>query len=290
MKRLLIHLVHHPLGCVGALLLIALIGTAALAPLLAPHDPLAQEIVDRLIAPAWETGDWSRALGTDGHGRDILSRIVYGARVSLLIGLAAVSISTVLGVTLGIVAGYYGRGTDMLIMRTADVQLGLPSTVLYLAIIAVFGPGLRNLIVALGVTGWVEYARVVYGSVLSIKQRQFVEAEVAMGARDSRILLRHILPNVASSIIVMSSLQMGRKILEAAGLSFLGLGVQPPTPDWGVMVAEGLESLERAWWVSAFPGLAILVTVLGTNILGDWLRDYLDPQTRDRPLGADSAG
>ena len=283
MKPVLVHLLHHPLGCVGGVLLTVLVATAVLAPVLAPRDPLAQEIVERLIAPAWVTGDWSRPLGTDGHGRDILSRIVYGTRVSLLIGVAAVAISTVLGVTLGLVAGYYGGATDMLIMRVADVQLGLPSTVLYLAIIAIFGPGLRNLIVALGVTGWVEYARVVYGSILSIKQRQFVEAEVAMGARDGRILLRHILPNVASSIIVMSSLQMGRKILEAAGLSFLGLGVQPPTPDWGVMVAEGLESLERAWWVSAFPGLAILMTVLGTNVLGDWLRDYLDPQNRDRP-------
>lgn len=254
--------------------------TAALAPILAPHDPIAQEIIDRLIPPVWETGDWTRILGTDGHGRDILSRIVYGARVSLLIGTTAVAISMALGVTLGLIAGYYGRGIDMLIMRVTDIQLGLPSTVLYLAIIAIFGPGLRNLVLALGITGWVEYARLVYGSVLSVKERQFIEAGVALGAGDVRILARHVLPNVASSIIIMSSLQMGRKILEAAGLSFLGLGVQPPTPDWGVMVAEGLESLERAWWVSAFPGLAILITVLGTNVFGDWLRDYLDPQTR----------
>jgi peptide/nickel transport system permease protein len=271
-----------PTGLVG-LLLMLLVGMAALAaPLIAPHDPLAQDIMRRLTPPAWQTHDWTWPLGTDGLGRDLLSRILYGSRVSLLIGVSVVFISSAIGVLLGLIAGYYGKGIDMVIMRFTDVQLAMPATVLYLAIIAVFGPGLRNLVLALGLTGWVEYARLVYGLVLTIKGRQFIEAAGALGARDGRIVVRHLLPNLVSSIIVMSSLQLGRKILEAAGLSFLGLGVQPPTPDWGVMVAEGLESIERAWWVSTFPGLAILLLVLGTNTFGDWLRDYLDPQARRR--------
>jgi peptide/nickel transport system permease protein len=269
-----------PTGFVG-LLLMLLVGAVALAaPLIAPHDPITQDIMRRLTPPAWQTHDWTWPLGTDGLGRDMLSRILYGSRVSLLIGVSVVLISSAIGVLLGLIAGYYGKGIDMVIMRFTDVQLAMPATVLYLAIIAVFGPGLRNLVLALGLTGWVEYARLVYGLVLTIKGRQFIEAAGALGARDGRIVFRHLLPNLASSIIVMSSLQLGRKIIEAAGLSFLGLGVQPPTPDWGVMVAEGLESIERAWWVSTFPGLAILLLVLGTNTFGDWLRDYLDPQAR----------
>jgi len=255
---------------------------AIFAPLIAPHDPIAQDIMNRLAPPVWESHNWARILGTDALGRDLLSRIIYGARVSLFIGVTVVFISATVGVTLGLVAGYYGRGIDMFVMRLTDIQLALPTTVLYLAIIAVLGPGLRNLILALGFTGWVEYARLVYGLVLTIKQRQFIEAVGALGANDRRIIARHLLPNLLSSIIIMCSLQLGRKILEAAGLSFLGLGVQPPTPDWGVMVADGLDSLERAWWVSTLPGFALLLFVLGTNVFGDWLRDYLDPQTRRR--------
>ncbi len=273
-------LLHRPIGLVGLGMTVLVTVMAVLAPRIAPHDPVAQDIVRRLQAPVWQTGDRTSILGTDGLGQDTLSRIIYGARVSLLIGASTVAIAAVLGVTLGIIAGYYRGKIATLIMRVADIQLGMPPIVLYLAVIAIFGPGLINLIIVLGVTGWVEYARLVRASVLSVKERQFVEAEVALGASDARILAQHIWPNVSSIVIIMSSLQFGRKILEAAGLSFLGLGVQPPTPDWGVMVAEGLESLERAWWVSTFPGVAILLTALGANVFGDWLRDYLDPQSR----------
>jgi peptide/nickel transport system permease protein len=273
-------LLAEPTGLAGALVIAVVAVVALAAPWIAPGDPVAQNIMNRLQAPVWRTHDRSHLLGTDGLGRDILSRIIYGARISLVIGVTAVAIAATLGVALGVAAGYYGGGPDMLIMRVGDIQLSMPGIVLYLAVIAVLGPGLVNLILLLGVTGWVEYARLVRGQVLSVKERDFVEAATALGARDRRILLRHIVPNVLSSIVIMTSLQVGRTILAAAGLSFLGLGVQPPTPDWGVMVGEGLESLERAWWVSTLPGAAILVTVLGTNTLGDWLRDYLDPQSR----------
>ncbi len=267
-------------GLAGLVLVVGVVVAAVFAPVIAPHNPVDQDIMNRLAPPVWDSHDWSWILGTDALGRDVLSRIVYGARVSLFIGMTVVAISATVGVTLGLAAGYYGRGLDMALMRLTDVQLAMPTTVLYLAVIAVLGPGLRNLILALGFTGWVEYARLVYGQVLATKHRQFIEAAGALGASDRRVIMKHVVPNIVSSIIIMSSLQLGRKILEAAGLSFLGLGVQPPTPDWGIMVSEGLDSLERAWWVSTLPGLAILVLVLGTNIFGDWLRDYLDPQMR----------
>jgi peptide/nickel transport system permease protein len=267
-------------GLAGLVLMLVVLGIALFAPFIAPHDPIAQDIMNRLAPPVWIGHNSSWILGTDALGRDLLSRIIWGARVSLFIGVTVVAISATVGVTLGLVAGYYGRGLDMVLMRLTDIQLAMPTTVLYLAVIAVLGPGLRNLILALGFTGWVEYARLVYGQVLSTKRRQFIEAADALGASDQRVIIKHVLPNIISSIIIMSSLQLGRKILEAAGLSFLGLGVQPPTPDWGVMVSEGLDALERAWWVSTLPGFAILTLVLGTNIFGDWLRDYLDPQTR----------
>jgi peptide/nickel transport system permease protein len=267
-------------GLLGPVLMAAMVLVAVFAPVIAPYNPIEQEIMNRLAPPVWQSHNWSWVLGTDGQGRDILSRIVYGARISLFIGVTVVVISATVGVTLGLIAGYYGRGVDTVLMRLTDVQLAMPTTVLYLAVIAVLGPGLNNLILALGFTGWVEYARLAYGQVLATKQRQFIEAAGALGASDRRVITRHVLPNIISTIVIMSSLQLGRKILEAAGLSFLGLGVQPPTPDWGVMVAEGLDMLERAWWVSTLPGVAILTLVLGTNIFGDWLRDYLDPQTR----------
>jgi len=267
-------------GFAGLVLMLVVVVVAVFAPFIAPHDPIAQDIMNRLAPPIWIGHNGSWILGTDALGRDLLSRIIWGARVSLFIGVTVVAISATVGVTLGLLAGYYGRGLDMVLMRLTDIQLAMPTTVLYLAVIAVLGPGLRNLILALGFTGWVEYARLVYGQVLATKQRQFIEAAGALGASDRRVIIKHVLPNIISSIIIMSSLQLGRKILEAAGLSFLGLGVQPPTPDWGVMVSEGLDSLERAWWVSTLPGFAILTLVLGTNIFGDWLRDYFDPQTR----------
>lgn len=226
------------------------------------------------------TGDLDHMLGTDSLGRDILARIIYGARISLLVGVSAVTMSGSIGVTLGLVAGYFRGRWDSIIMRLADVQLAVPTMVLALVAMAVVGPGLRNLIIILGVTGWVGYARVVRGEVLSIREKEFVEAARAIGASHGRILLLHLLPNVAASIIVISSLRVAGMILVEASLSFLGLGVQPPTPTWGGMVAEGRDLVYRAWWVSTFPGIAIFIVVLGINLLGDWLRDVLDPRLR----------
>ena len=267
-------------GLVGLVITLLIVIAALLAKPLSPHDPYRQDIRHRLTGPFWMTGDLDHMLGTDSLGRDILARIIYGARISLLVGVSAVTMSGSIGVTLGLVAGYFRGRWDSIIMRLADVQLAVPTMVLALVAMAVVGPGLRNLIIILGVTGWVGYARVVRGEVLSIREKEFVEAARAIGASHGRILLLHLLPNVAASIIVISSLRVAGMILVEASLSFLGLGVQPPTPTWGGMVAEGRDLVYRAWWVSTFPGIAIFIVVLGINLLGDWLRDVLDPRLR----------
>lgn len=256
-----------------------MIVTAVLAPLLAPYSPDAQDITRRFAPPLSAPDGQLLLLGADALGRDILSRIIFGSQISLIVGIGAVLVQGGLGVFLGLLAGYYPR-LDNVIMRVADVQLGVPFFVLALAVIAVLGPGLNNIILVLGVTGWVLYARVVRGEVLSIRRREYIEAARVIGSADARILVRHILPNVTSSIIVIATLEVARMIIAEASLSFLGLGVQPPTPTWGGMVADGRNYVAVAWWVSTFPGLAILLTVLGINLLGDWLRDTLDPNLR----------
>ncbi len=263
----------------GASIVGAVIVTAVLAPLLAPYSPDAQDITRRFAPPLSAPDGQLLLLGADALGRDILSRIIFGSQISLIVGIGAVLVQGGLGVFLGLLAGYYPR-LDNVIMRVADVQLGVPFFVLALAVIAVLGPGLNNIILVLGVTGWVLYARVVRGEVLSIRRREYIEAARVIGSADARILVRHILPNVTSSIIVIATLEVARMIIAEASLSFLGLGVQPPTPTWGGMVADGRNYVAVAWWVSTFPGLAILLTVLGINLLGDWLRDTLDPNLR----------
>lgn len=275
-----VFLLRRPAGLVGMVVVTFVICAGALAPVLAPRDPLQQAIVRRLSPPAFAAGDRRYVLGSDGLGRDIASRLVFGARISLLVAATAVAIAGVLGVLMGLAAGYFGGPLEISLMRIVDIQLAIPPLVLYLAILALIGPSLPNLILTLGVTNWVDYARIVYGETLAVKQRQFVESARAAGASDWRIVVRHVLPSVMAPVIVVASLQAGRVILEESSLSFLGLGVQPPTPSWGSMVADGLELLEVAWWVSAVPGLAILATVLGLNLFGDWLRDYLDPRSR----------
>jgi peptide/nickel transport system permease protein len=277
-------LLRRPAGLIGVLVVAVVVGTGLFAPLVAPRDPLRQTILERLQPPALTTDRGRYVLGTDGLGRDIASRLVFGARISLLVAATAVAIAGAIGVSLGLAAGYFGGYLEIALMRIVDIQLAIPPLVLYLAIIALIGPSLPNLILTLGVTNWVDYARIVYGEALSVKQRQFVESARATGATDRRVVLRHVLPNVMAPVIVVASLQAGRVILEESSLSFLGLGVQPPTPSWGSMVADGLELLEVAWWVSTVPGLAILATVLGLNLFGDWLRDYLDPRSRRRHL------
>jgi len=255
--------------------------TAVFAPLIAPFDPLAQDIGQRLREPGWQDAQARiHPLGTDHLGRDILSRVIHGSRVALLVGLAAVLISGILGMAIGLVSGYFGGHVDDFFMRLADIQLAFPFILLAIAVIGVLGPSLQNIIIVIGVSSWVVYARVVRGEVLSIREREFVQAAVALGSRDGRVLVRHVLPNAFTPWLVVATLDMARVIVIESALSFLGLGVQPPTPTWGGMLADGRVYLSTAWWLATFPGLAILVTVLGINLFGDGLRDTLDPRLK----------
>ena len=262
------------LGAVVVVLLAALF-----APWLTPFDPLEQDINQRLKEPGWQTAAGRvHVLGTDHLGRDILARVIFGSRIALVVGVSAVLISGVLGMAIGLVAGYFGGKVDDFFMRLADIQLAFPFILLAIAVIGVLGPNLRNIIIVIGVSSWVVYARVVRGEVLSIREREFVQAAIALGSRDGRVLVRHVLPNAFTPWLVVATLDMARVIVIESALSFLGLGVQPPTPTWGGMLADGRVYLSTAWWLATFPGLAILVTVLGINLLGDGLRDTLDPR------------
>jgi peptide/nickel transport system permease protein len=264
------------------MLVVAVVGlTAVLAPVVSPFDPLAQDIGQRLREPGWQDRDGRvHPLGTDHLGRDILARIIYGSRIALLVGLAAVAISGLLGMVIGLIAGYFGGRVDDFFMRLADVQLAFPFILLAIAVIGVLGPSLGNIIIVIGVSSWVVYARVVRSEVLSIREREFVQAAIALGSRDGRVLARHVLPNTFTPWLVVATLDMARVIVIESALSFLGLGVQPPTPTWGGMLADGRVYLSTAWWLATFPGLAILITVLGINLLGDGLRDTLDPRLK----------
>jgi peptide/nickel transport system permease protein len=273
--------VHFRAEYLGFSLVALFLAVAVVGPLIEPHDPLAQDVARRLRPPGYldpRAGPFW--LGTDGLGRDILARLIEGARVSLLIGAGGATLSAVLGTTLGLTAGYAGGWWDGLIMRIVDVFQAIPFTVLAIAVAVTLGPSLRNVIFVLAISSWVNYARIVRGETLAQRNGEIVVAARVVGATNVRILLRHILPQVAASIIVLSSLLVGSMILFEATLSFLGLGVQPPTPSWGNMVLDGIEPIRVAWWVSFFPGLAILLTVMGINLVGDWLRDALDPRRR----------
>jgi peptide/nickel transport system permease protein len=272
----------HPQGLAGAIVLVLVVIVAIGAPVLAPYDPLSQDLDRRLVPPALLGGTLAHLLGTDELGRDIVSRLMFGAGVSLTIGFAAVVISGVLGTAAGVVAGFYGGFVDEVIMRLADLRMALPFILLVIVAIVVFGPGLQNVIVILGVTGWVPYARVVRGEVLSLRTREFVLAARTLGARDGRLMLRHILPNVLASAIVIGSLELANVILVESSLSFLGLGVQPPTPSWGNMLGTARDYLLSTWWLATLPGLAIAVTTASINLVGDWVRDALDPHMRDQ--------
>ncbi len=266
----------------GVTLLLAVIAMAIAAPLLAPHPYDEQNIENRLAPPAWmEGGNRSFPLGTDHLGRDILSRIIYGSRISLIVGVSAVVVSGTVGVTLGLLAGYFRGTTETIIMRLADIQSAFPFLLLIIAVIAVLGPGLNNMILVLGISGWVSYARLVRSEVLAVREREYAEAAVVLGLPDRRIIMRHILPNVAGSIIIMAAMEVGKVILFESSLSFLGLGVQPPIPTWGGMMADGRQYLATHWWVATIPGIAIMMTTMGTNLVGDWLRERLDPRAKD---------
>lgn len=271
----------NPSAVVGASVLLLLIAAALAAPLIAPYDPTKTDLVRRNTPPAWSAaGSSKHLLGTDPVGRDLLSRIIYGARVSLGIGLTVTLFATALGVLLGLLAGYFGGWIDQVVMRVADLFLAFPFILLAITIIAVLGAGLVNLVVTLVVTSWVGYARLVRSQVLTTRELQYVDAARVAGAGSGRILLRHILPNVFASVIVISTLQVGFVILSEAALSFLGLGLNPTIPDWGTMVNDGRLYIYTAWWVITFPGLAIMLAVLSINLVGDWVRDVLDPTLR----------
>jgi ABC-type dipeptide/oligopeptide/nickel transport system permease subunit len=263
----------------GGTVIIAVAGGAAvLAPLVAPHDPYLQAVTARLIPPVWDAaGSWSHPLGTDPLGRDLLSRIVYGARVSISAGALAVAVSMLLGVCMGLLAGYYGGSADAVISNLVNLMLAFPFLLLALAAVAVMGPGFRNMVIVLGVTGWPIYTRVVRAETLKFREREFVLAARALGLGGSRIIRAHILPNLVNTIIVMASLEVARMIILESFLSFLGLGIQPPIPSWGAMLGEGRVYMFTHWWLAAFPGLAIFATTLGINLFGDGLRDLLDP-------------
>ncbi|HEX4994200.1 MAG TPA: ABC transporter permease [Methylomirabilota bacterium] len=278
---LLRRLVRRRTALFGMLVVLLVMLGAVAAPLVAPFDPLEQDIGQRLREPGWQDAQGRvHALGTDHLGRDILARIIFGSRIALLVGLAAVMISGVLGMVIGLVAGYFGGRMDDFLMRLADIQLAFPFILLAIAVIGVLGPSLRNIIIVIGVSSWVVYARVVRGEVLSIREREYVHAAVALGSRHWRVLVTHVLPNTFTPWLVVATLDMARVIVIESALSFLGLGVQPPTPTWGGMLADGRVYLSTAWWLATFPGLAILITVLGINLFGDGLRDTLDPRLK----------
>ena len=260
----------------GLIIVLTLICAAIFAPYIAPYNPEKGVLGDRLQAPS--EGHW---LGTDSQGRDILSRIIFGSRISIQIGIITVGISLVVGTFMGALSGYFGGVLDLLVMRFIDIMMAFPYILLAIAITAVLGPSLLNAMIAIGIVGIPIYARVVRGAVLSVKENEYVEAARAVGCSKWRIIWRHVLPNCIAPIIVQATLGIGTAILDSAGLSFLGLGAKPPKSEWGLMLNQGKDSLQTAPWAVMFPGLAILLVVLGFNLLGDGLRDALDPKLKE---------
>jgi len=264
------------LAVIGGLLILLVFLLSILAPWIAPHDPAEIHIKNILIGPSF-----TYPLGTDDLGRDVLSRMLWGGRISLQVGFVAVGIATLIGIILGSLAGFYGGWIDSLIMRAVDIMLSIPTIFLILAVIAILEPSIINIMIIIGLTSWMEPARLIRAEFITLKEREFVIAAHAIGATDSRIIMKHVLPNGLSPILVSATMGIGGAILIESGLSFLGLGVQPPTPSWGSLLSAGKDNIEIAWWLSAFPGLAILITVLGYNLLGEGIRDALDPRQRE---------
>ena len=265
----------------GLLVVLVVVIFAIASPLLSPYDPSLQSLADRMLPPFASSPEGGfHLLGTDHLGRDMLSRLVFGSRISLLVGLSAALLAGTLGVLLGLVAGYFGGRTDDLIMRLSDVQLALPYILVAMAILAIVGSSLLNIILVLSGTQWVTYARVVRSSVLSVKEQEYVLAARTLGMGNARIIARHVLPNVFAPVIVIATFSVAQTIVAEAALSFLGLSVPPSVPSWGGMLADGRTYLAVAWWLVTIPGLAISVTVIGVNLFGDWLRDHLDPKMR----------
>lgn len=264
------------IGLAGLIMIIILLLVAIFAPYIAPYEPNKQNILLRYQAPSAK--HW---LGTDEMGRDILSRVIYGSRISLQVGLISISLALLIGVTLGLMAGYYGGLIDMLVMRLMDIMLAFPAILLAVAIVAILGPQLQNAMIAIAIINIPRFARIIRSSTLSIKESEFIKAARVLGAKDFRIITKHLFPNALAPLIVQTTLSIATAILEAAALSFLGLGAQPPTPEWGAMLTDARSALQKAPWVATFPGLAIIFGVLGFNLLGDGLRDALDPKMKN---------
>ena len=267
----------NPLALWGFVIIASVLAFALLAPLLAPYDPDAINVKSILLPPST-----AHLMGTDSLGRDVFSRMLYGARISLLVGFVAVGIATVIGVILGAISGYYRGWVDVLIMRLVDVMLSIPTFFLILAVIAFLTPSIWNIMIVIGLTSWMGVTRLVRAEFLSLREREFVLASATLGARDHRLIFRHLLPNSLTPVIVSFVLGVASAVLVESGLSFLGLGVQPPQASWGNILTEGKEYIQFAWWLSFFPGMAILLTVLGYNLLGEGLRDALDPRNNGK--------
>ena len=263
------------------IVLAALVFTAVFAPYLAPHSPTDGDITQKSIPPVWmERGDREHPLGTDRFGRDVLSRIIWGSRISLLVSLVAIGVAGTFGTLLGLISGYRGGLTDTILMRLTDIGLSLPTILIAVVLVAVSEPSFRNVVLVIALLLWPRFARQIRGETLAIKEHDFVALAVVAGRSSAWIIRRHIFPNVVPTLLVISTLQVGYVILLEGTLSFLGVGVPPPNPAWGLMIADGRGFLATAWWISLFPGLAMLLTVLAVNLLGDWLRDHLDPKLR----------
>jgi peptide/nickel transport system permease protein len=269
------------LPLVPIILLLPVVICGIFGPLFYPHDPTAMKLSFALKPPGWmEGGDWSYFLGTDNMGRDLLSRLIEGARISLLVAVFGVGIAGIFGVTMGMIAGYFEGKIDNVIMRIVDIQMSIPAILLIILLAAVLGGGLATIIISVSLVFWTTYARVIRGEALSIKQRDFVALAEVTGCGHGRILRKHIFPNLINTVMVLATLQLGRAIIIEASITFLGLGIQPPATAWGLIISDGRIYMSTAWWVPTFAGIAIMITVLGANLFGDWLRDKLDPRLR----------
>ena len=283
---LLRKLVDDKVALAAAIFLLVLLFVSVFAPYVAPQDPTKQDLMLRLRPPAWsEKGIAKYLLGTDPLGRDVLSRMIYGSRVSLIVGVAVIAISGAFGTVVGLISGYFGGQIDNILMRIVDLQTAFPGLLVALAIITMIGPSVRNIIIVLSINGWMVFARMIRGTTLALRTSLFVDAARCIGAGNNRIIFRHMLPNLASPLITLATLELARIILAEAVLSFVGMGIQPPASSWGLMINEGHAYITMAWWLVTFPGIAIALTVLSVNLLATWLRAVTDPMQREKQFG-----
>jgi ABC-type dipeptide/oligopeptide/nickel transport system permease subunit len=289
-RGLMLSVARDKFALIGILFMLVIIISAVFAPWVAPMDPNDGDIARRLKPPAWESGDWSNLLGTDQQGRDLLSRIFWGGRSSLVIALSVVVLAGSFGTLIGLLAGYFGGKVDTLLMRLTDVQTAFPGLLLALLILTMVGPSVTALIIVLSINGWMVYARMMRGQVLSLREMPFIEAAQAIGANHRRVMFRHLLPNLASPLLTLGTLEFARIILAESILSFLGVGVQPPDMSWGLIIADAADYFQTNWWFSTFPGLAIALTVLSVNVVASWLRTQADPLQRSRRSANNAQG